>query len=137
MLDRLENAHKFNSPAAEILARNYKIKIKDILKEGELKANRDKMDKMTSIEWGVNDEKQILVPSFGTTGALFARHFDILRSLRRRIVLLKQAYESQADEERTWQQIEQIIKVLNKGCEFLAFDDILRVTKEEEEEEKN
>ena len=89
MLDRLENAHKFNSPAVEILARNYKIKIKDILKEGELKANRDKMDKMTSIEWGINDEKQILVPSFGTTGALFARHFDILRNLKRRIILLK------------------------------------------------
>ena len=93
MLDRIENAHKFDSPAVEILARNYKIKIKDILQEGCLKNNRDKMDKMTSIEWGVSEDKQILVPSFGTTGALFARHFDILRNLRRRILLLKQSYE--------------------------------------------
>ena len=125
MLDRLENAHKFSSPATEILSRNYKIKIKDITKEGCMKANRDKMDKMTSIEWGITGDKQIIVPSYGTTGALFARHFDILRNLKRRILLLKQAFESQADEDRTWSHVEKIIQVLNKGCDFLQFEDIL------------
>ena len=53
-----------------------------------MKPNKTRMDKMTTIEWGVNGDKQILVPSFGTTGALFSRHFDILRNLKRRIVLL-------------------------------------------------
>ena len=64
------------------------------------------------------------MPSFGTTGALFARHFDILRNLKRRIVLLKQAFETQQDEERTWDQVGQILKTLEKGCQFLNFDDM-------------
>lgn len=38
--------------------------------------------------------KQIVVPSFGTTGALFSRHFDVLKNLKRRVMLLKLAYES-------------------------------------------
>ena len=63
------------------------------------------------------------MPSFGTTGALFARHFDILRNLKRRIVLLKQAFETQQDEERTWDQVGLILKTLEKGCHFLNFDE--------------
>ena len=63
------------------------------------------------------------MPSFGTTGALFSRHFDILRNLKRRIVLLKQAFETQQDEERTWDQVGLILKTLEKGCQFLNFDE--------------
>jgi hypothetical protein len=44
---------------------------------------------MTTVEYGVKEDRQILIPSFGTTGALFSRHFDILRKLKRRINLLK------------------------------------------------
>ena len=64
------------------------------------------------------------MPSFGTTGALFARHFDILRNLKRRILLLRQAYQNQQDEEKTWEQVAQIIKTLEKGCLFLNFDEL-------------
>jgi hypothetical protein len=35
--------------------------------------------KMTSFEVGVHGEKNIIVPSFGTTSALFTRHFQTLR----------------------------------------------------------
>ena len=89
LLEKIENAKKFASPAEEIMARGIQIKIKDISKEGEMKTEKARMDKMTTIEWGINGDKQILVPSFGTTGALFSRHFDILRNLKRRVVLLQ------------------------------------------------
>ena len=62
------------------------------------------------------------MPSFGATGALFARHFDILRTLNRRILLLKQAFEFQADQERSLDHIRGIIAVLDKATKFLSFD---------------
>ena len=92
-----------------------------------------KLDKMTSIEWGVTGDKQILVPSFGTTGALFARHFDILNNLKRRILLLKQSHDDQRANELSTEQIEKIIKVLDKACNFLSFDDILKEVQDEKE----
>ena len=64
------------------------------------------------------------MPSFGTTGALFARHFDILRQLKRRISLLKQSYNSQLDEEKAWDQVDLIIKTLDKGQLYLNFEEI-------------
>ena len=106
LLEKIENAKKFASPADEILARGIQVKIKDITREGEMKPDKMRLDKMTTIEWGINGDKQILVPSFGTTGALFSRHFDILRNLKRRVVLLRQSYEAQKDEERCWEQVE-------------------------------
>lgn len=72
----------------------------------------------------MKDDKQIVVPSFGTTGALFARHFDILSRLKRRIYLLQQAYENQQDEERSKILVEEILKTLTKGIHFLNFDDV-------------
>ena len=62
------------------------------------------------------------MPSFGATGALFAKHFDILEKLKRRITLLKQAFDNQRDEERTWEQVAQIIKTLENGIQFLDFN---------------
>lgn len=69
-------------------------------------------------------DKRIIMPSFGTTSALFARHFEILRTLKRRIDLLKQAYFAQADNERTWDQVDKILDVLEQACEFLSVDDM-------------
>jgi hypothetical protein len=93
MLDSLENVKKFESPAKVVLARGVNIKVKDILKEASLKGKKSKFERLTNIEHGMADEKQIIVPSFGATGALFAKHFDILRTLKRRILLLKQSFE--------------------------------------------
>lgn len=102
MLDRLDNAKKFESPANVVLARGITIKIKDIPKNTTLKGRVVNQERQTNAETSFTGDKEIIVPSFGTTGALFARHFDILRNLKRRIVLLKQAYENQQDEDRAW-----------------------------------
>jgi hypothetical protein len=89
MLDKMENAKKFESPATTILARGINIRIKDVLKEGTTKGKQKKQERITGIEHGISLEKEIVVPSFGATGELFAKHFDILRTLKRRILLLK------------------------------------------------
>merc|ERR1712060_1007568 len=117
MLDRLDNAKKFESPANVVLARGVAgIKIKDIPKNTTLKGKAINYALNTNVEQSFHDpNKQIVVPSFGTTGALFARHFDILRQLKRRISLLKQSYQSQLDEEKAWDQVDLIIKTLDKG----------------------
>ena len=101
MLDRLENAKKFESPAHVILARGIaNIKIKDIAKNTTLRGKVAGLERDTNLVHSIRSEKQILVPSFGTTGALFARHFDIMDKLKRRILLLKQAYDDQRDPEK-------------------------------------
>lgn len=129
------NAHagikKFSNPAEAILAKGIKIKIKDINKNDRSRA-KDKQIKFTSVEVGVHGDKQILVPSFGTTSTLFARHFDILRSLKRRIDLLKQAYEHQLDEGKSWDQVSQILQVLEKGCQFLTIEDVMKQSTSED-----
>lgn len=89
MLDRIENAKKFESPASVVLARGISIKIKDIPKNTTLKGRLVGHERETNFEKSLKSEKDIVVPSFGNTGALFARHFDILRNLKRRIHLLK------------------------------------------------
>ena len=62
------------------------------------------------------------MPSFGTVGALFSKHYHILEQLRRRIELLRKAKVSQVDYDRCWIQIEQILRVLEKGTHFLNFN---------------
>lgn len=56
---------------------------------------------MTNEELGISD-KRIIIPSFTTTSKLFRQHFYILRELRHRIDLLKQAYEDQRAIDRSW-----------------------------------
>lgn len=75
---------------------------------------------LTRHEIGVSDKK-IIIPSFNTTGKLFTQHFHILRELKHRIDRLKQAYESQRSEQRSWAQINEILKVLANACYFLDF----------------
>ena len=129
MLDKIDNAKKFESPASVVLARGISIKIKDIPKNTTLKGRLIGHERDTNFEKSLKSEKEIVVPSFGHTGALFARHFDILRNLKRRIHLLKQAYQTQVDSERSWDQVALIIKTLEKGCKFLDFDEVHSVKK--------
>lgn len=56
----------------------------------------------TKNEFGLS-KKQIIVPSFETTGKVFGDHFLILRELRYQIDILKQAYYCQMDKKRTWE----------------------------------
>ena len=83
MLALSETGKQFESPAEEIVVRGVKIKIKDVEKhlkqqDGDA-AIKDNKFKMTQLEVGVQGDKQLIVPSFGMTSALFARHFEILR----------------------------------------------------------
>lgn len=47
---------------------------------------------LSKTEFGVG-EKKIIIPSFETTGKLFAQHFQILRELKHQIDQLKKAYD--------------------------------------------
>ena len=122
MLDRLDNAKKFKSPAHEITARSFKINIKDIPRNTTLRGKAVGYNRDTNTEHDLYSNKEILVPSFGATGALFAKHFDILDKLKRRITLIKQAHINQSDEDVAWEQVDLIIKTLERGIKFLDFD---------------
>ena len=75
---------------------------------------------MTSLMSGMT-KKQIIIPSFKTTIKLFEEHLSILKELKRKIDLLKQAYYGQMDKKKTWEQVDEIIVVLKTGCQFLDF----------------
>lgn len=83
-------SHSTESPPVAMHCRGLKIKIKDFDGTGENKPWLEAS--LTNHDVGVQGEKNIIVPSFGTTSALFARHFNTLRQLRRRVDLLKQTY---------------------------------------------
>ena len=55
------------------------IKIKDIPVKNSKAMKEEKAFKFTEMQVALSGNKQIVVPSFGTTGALFARHFDVLK----------------------------------------------------------
>ena len=74
-------------------------------------------------------KKEILVPSFRTTVDVFGQHFLILRELKHRIELLQQAYFAQMDKKKTWQQVNEIIQVLDVACTYLDFPDNKDVNK--------
>ena len=57
------------------------------------KVYEQQQSRLTNEEVGVNERTKIVVPSFRTTSKLFSQHFYILRELKHKIELLKQAYE--------------------------------------------
>lgn len=82
----------FISPPEAIIARGVKIKIKDLDEFQHSDFKPFATGALTNYEVGVHGDRSIIVPSFGTTSALFARHFNTLRKLKRRVDLLKQSY---------------------------------------------
>lgn len=60
------------SPAKAMMTKGVKIKVKDL---SDLVERPASPVKMTNYEVGVHEDKNIIVPSFGTTSALFTRHF--------------------------------------------------------------
>jgi hypothetical protein len=76
LLSMENEAKSYSAPANQIIARGIKIKIKDLEERGvpdELKTRSNV--RFTNLEVGVQGDKHIIVPSFGTTTALFQRHF--------------------------------------------------------------
>ena len=74
---------------------------------------------LTDLQIGM--KKEIIVPSFRTTVEVFGEHFLVLRELKHRIELLHQAYFAQMDKKKTWEQVNEIIKVLDVACKYLDF----------------
>lgn len=77
-------------------------------------------NQMHSDELGVT-KKEIIVPSFGTTAKIFTQHFAILRDLKHKIELLKQSYEYQRSEDRSWENVNQILGVIEQAMYYLDF----------------
>ena len=92
ILDNLSNSNRLRSPAAQLVARGIQFSIKEIPKNTTLRGRAVPQARDTSYETDMLNSREIVVPSFGAAGALFARHFDILRNLKRRINLLQQAF---------------------------------------------
>lgn len=73
---------------------------------------------MTIEEETINNKK-IIIPSFSTTSAIFTQHCMVLKDLKKRIDALKFSYFKQRAEDRSWELIERILDVLDKGTQFL------------------
>lgn len=95
-------ASAYTQPAEAVLAGGKKYKIKDLdeIADQNTQLARWQPVKVTNIEVGVQEDTNIVVPSFGVTSALFTRHFKTLRLLRRRVDLLKQSYYHQMDSDK-------------------------------------
>ena len=92
--------------------------------------------KLTNFEVGVQGDRNIIVPSFGTTSTLFARHFQTLRLLKRRCDLLRQCYYAQMDNKSSWEIVDEIITVMDRGFKFLATEEIKEETQDDVYEDK-
>lgn len=101
-----KDAKIFVSPSEAIIARGVKIRIKDLDEHDQSELKPFQPASLTNFEVGVLGDKSIVVPSFGTTSAIFARHFNTLRKLRRRVDLLKQSYYQQMDKEKCWEHVD-------------------------------
>lgn len=114
-----ENKPHYSDPVAYV-AKSVKIKVRDFQSAEKPFAQ----PKLTNFDVGVQEEKNIIVPSFGTVSIIFSRHFATLRQLKRRLDLLKQAFFSQMDSRKCWETIEKIILVLDEGFRFLSTEDV-------------
>lgn len=79
------------------------------------------MSKIVKKDFGISIKNQLIVPSFSTTSQIFSQHLAILRELKHKILLLKKSYEYQRNIEQSWKNIDKIIFVIEKACEYLDF----------------
>lgn len=81
------------SSVSVVLSQGVNIKIKDVPNKRRSQMKEEKQFQMTNLQVSISGDKQIIVPSFGATGAIFARHFEVMSNLKRRIVLLQQSQQ--------------------------------------------
>lgn len=55
------------------------------------------------------------------SSSLFAQHFSILRELRHYCLQLKDAVKTEGDMEVVWKHLDNIVNILDIGCQFLNF----------------
>jgi hypothetical protein len=65
--------------------------------------------------------KQVLVPTMGALGGVFAQHLALLRKVRVAIDDLKQARYRQADKTQSWEHVEAVLEALGAACKYLDF----------------
>jgi hypothetical protein len=114
----IENLTPSNPEA--MLCKGVKIRLKDLEEDDQGYRGAQ----LTNYEVGMQQEKSIVVPSFGTTSVLFTRHLQTLRQLRRRVDLLKQAYYSQMDRDKCWREIDTIIDVMDDAVKYLGTEQV-------------
>jgi len=54
---------------------------------------------------------------------IFGKHLLILKELKIKIDLLKQAYFGQMDKRKSWDRVDEILDVLKSSCHYLDFPD--------------
>ena len=92
----------------------------DVLHGGKQDILERKKFLLTANQLGLS-KKQLMVPSFDTTAKIFGQHFLVMRELKHKIDLLKQAYYGQNDRKKTWEQVDRIVEVLTVGQHYLDF----------------
>ena len=121
---------------AEFDGFEYEYATKDQAKMKFESLNKNEHSVVTKHHAGVS-RKQIIVPSFETTAKLFNQHFLIMQELRHKIKQLKQAYVGQMDKRKSWAQVDEILRILNIGCQYLDFpeeEELLEMLSERKEE---
>lgn len=107
------------APPQVVLAKNVRIKIRDLRNQDPDALQSFSKIKFTEHEVGVTRDKHIVIAGFGTTTTLLEHHFQTLKKLSRRVQLLKHAHRAQGNEEKSWEEIERVVEVLDRAIEYL------------------
>ena len=108
------NAHELSEKKA--LGKNFGAFTKTEVEFDEKNSN----EKKTKIEENENfKEKTIL--KIDASSSMFAQHFSILRELRHYCLQLKEAVRTENDVDVVWKHMDNIINILEVGCQFLNF----------------
>ena len=109
------NAHELNErkmASYKGLGHMSKVEFDDDDKKNEKKnKNQDDSD--------IIKEKSIL--KIDASSSMFAQHFSILRELRHYCLQLKEAVRTENDMDTVWKHMDNIINILEVGCQFLNF----------------
>ncbi len=119
----LENPNSYLNPAEKILARTVKVRVVDLDQQRIQGIVPFIPANFSEAQVGDIGEKQIVIPSMFTMSKLIASHFNTLDKLKRRVLLLKQSFLKQVNQEESWEQIEHVIQILEVGSRFLRLDD--------------
>jgi len=111
------NAHELNlkktgSNRAEGIISRSRSDIEEDEKKNETKGKTN--EEMDSIK-----EKSAL--KIDSSSSMFAQHFSILRELRHYCMQLKDAVKNENDLDVVWKHMDNIINILEVGCQFLNF----------------
>lgn len=111
------------TPPEKILVRGVKLRVIDLAQSKNEETEPYLAANYTKEDIGISSGKQIVVPSISSLTKIFAKHFNTLDKLYRRISLIKQAYMKQVEIEGCWEHIEQVLTILDQGSKYLKLQD--------------